>query len=96
MLNTVRAVFKDVHMREQASVIQKEVGIMLEDVRRLDDRVGKLQTHMRQADKDLTDISTSTNKVTKRGERITEIEMGEDVDGDDIAASATPQAIEES
>ncbi len=95
-LNTVRAVLKDVHMREQASVIQKEVMTMLEDVKRLDDRVGKLQNHMRQADDDLRQISTSTDKVTKRGERITEIEMGEDIDADDIASTATPQALEES
>jgi DNA recombination protein RmuC len=94
-LNTVRAVLKDVHMREQASVIQTEVHTMLEDVQRLDDRVGKLQTHMRQADKDLNDISTSTNKVTKRGERITEIELGEETGEEDVIATATPQAIEE-
>jgi DNA recombination protein RmuC len=94
-LNTVRAVLKDVHMREQASVIQAEVLTMLEDVKRLDDRVGKLHTHMRQADKDLTDITTSTGKVIKRGERITEIEVGEEIDADDIAATAQPQAIEE-
>lgn len=95
-LNTVRAVLKDVHMREQASVIQAEVLIMLEDVKRLDDRVGKLQTHMRQADKDLNDITTSTGKVIKRSERITEIEMGEEVGEEDLVATATPQALEES
>jgi DNA recombination protein RmuC len=95
MLNTVRAVFKDVHMREQASVIQKEVMILLEDVGRLDKRVSNLQNHMRQADDDLRQISTSSEKVTKRGERISEIEMGEDVDADDISSTAEPQAIEE-
>ncbi len=94
-LNTVRAVLKDVHMREQASVIQAEVQTMLEDVKRLDDRVEKLHTHMRQADKDLKDIGTSTGKITKRGERITEIEMGEEVTSDDIAPAATPQQIAE-
>jgi DNA recombination protein RmuC len=94
-LNTVRAVLKDVHMREQAGVIQAEVQTMLEDVKRLDDRVGKLQTHMRQADKDLNDISTSTGKVIKRGERITEIELGEEVDTDDIAPPANSNQIEE-
>jgi DNA recombination protein RmuC len=94
-LNTVRAVLKDVHMREQAGIIQAEVQTMLEDVKRLDDRVGKLQTHMRQADKDLNDISTSTGKVIKRGERITEIELGEEVDTDDIAPPANSNQIEE-
>ena len=44
-LNTVRAVLKDVRMREQAGEIQKTVGLLLEDVRRLDDRVDKLKSH---------------------------------------------------
>jgi DNA recombination protein RmuC len=95
-LNTVRAVLKDVHMREQASVIQAEVHIMLEDIKRLDNRVGKLQVHMRQADEDLRQISTSTEKVNKRGERITEIELGEEIGSEDVAATAAPNTLNES
>tara|TARA_R110002012_G_scaffold251760_1_gene429727 strand:- start:430 stop:1614 length:1185 start_codon:yes stop_codon:yes gene_type:complete len=75
-LNTVRAVLKDARMREQAHVIQVEVRTMMTDVGRLDDRVGKLETHFRQAEKDIGDIRTSTNKITRRGERIEEIELG--------------------
>jgi DNA recombination protein RmuC len=48
-LNTVRAVLKDAKISEQAGLLQAEVGRLLDDVRRLDDRVGKLQTHFRQA-----------------------------------------------
>ena len=76
-LHTVRAVLKDVHMREQAHVIQKEVLTMLGDVNRLDDRVGKLQDHFGLAVEDIRQIRISTDKVTKRGERIEEIEVGE-------------------
>ena len=76
-LHTLRAVLKDVHMREQAHVIQKEVLTMLGDVNRLDDRVGKLQTHFGLAVDDIRQIRISTDKVTKRGERIEEIEVGE-------------------
>jgi len=94
-LNTVRAVLKDVHMREQASVIQAEVHIMLGDIKRLDNRVGKLQIHMRQADEDLRQISTSTEKVNKRGERITEMELGEEVSSEDLAATAAPNTLSE-
>ena len=95
-LNTVRAVLKDVHMREQAGVIQNEVQIMLEDVKRLDDRVGKLHIHMRQADADLNQIGTSTEKITKRGERITEIELGEKVGSGDVTSTSTPRALKDS
>lgn len=74
-LNTVRAVLKDVRMREQAGVIQAEVQRLLEDVRRLDDRVAKLQRHFDQSTEDLRQIRISTEKVTKRGERIEEVQV---------------------
>jgi DNA recombination protein RmuC len=74
-LNTVRAVLKDVRMREQAGVIQQEVRTMLEDVVRLDDRVGKLQRHFDQAGEDVRQIRISTEKVVKRAERIEEMEF---------------------
>ncbi len=76
-LNTVRAILKDVHMREQAGVIQAEVMTMLKDVERLDDRVGKLQSHFSQATEDVRQIRISTDKVAKRGERIVDLQIEE-------------------
>ena len=76
-LTTVRAVLKDVRMREQAHVIQREVTLLGEDVLRLDERVGKLQRHFAQAEDDLKGIRTSAEKVTKRAERIEELQLGE-------------------
>jgi len=46
-------------------------------VARLDDRVGKLQNHFGQASEDLRQIRISTEKVTKRGEKIALVELGE-------------------
>jgi DNA recombination protein RmuC len=74
-LNTVRAVLKDVHMREQAGVIQGEVRTILKDVLRLDDRVAKLQRHFDQASEDVRQIRISTEKVAKRAERIEEMDF---------------------
>lgn len=74
-LNTVRAVLKDVRMREQAAIIQTEVGKMMEDVLRLDKRVGKLETHFDQASRDIQDIRTSATKIVSRGEKIGELEL---------------------
>ena len=82
-LNTVRAILRDVHMREQADVIQDEVRKMLEDVGRLDDRVDKLQNHFDQAHRDIRDIRISTDKVTKRGSRIDALQLGEDEESPD-------------
>jgi DNA recombination protein RmuC len=74
-LTTIRAVLKDVRMREQAGLIQKEVHTLLEDVERLDERVGKLQRHFGQASEDLRDIRISTEKIAKRGDRIEALEL---------------------
>ena len=77
-LNTVRAVLKDVRMREQAGEIQKTVGLLLEDVRRLDDRVEKLKGHFAATEKDLRDVDISADRITKRGQRILEVDLGEE------------------
>ena len=82
-LNTVRAVLKDARMREQAGVIQNEVLTLLKDVDRLDDRVAKLQRHFGQADEDIRQIRISTEKVTKRAQRIEEVQLG-DVETPDL------------
>lgn len=77
-LNTVRAVMKDVHMREQAGVIQAEVGKMMEDVARLDKRVGNLKNHFDQANKDISEIQTSADKINRRGHRIENVSLMEE------------------
>jgi len=90
-LNTIRAVLKDVRMREQAGVIQQEVRALLEDVRRLDERVGRLQQHFNQTTEDVRNIRISTEKVTKRGERIEQLEF-EDADANALAEPGAPAA----
>jgi DNA recombination protein RmuC len=77
VLNTIRAVLKDASMREQAGVIQKEVLTLIEDVIRLDDRVESLQKHFSQAGRDIELIKTSSQKITRRAERIEEVQLGE-------------------
>ena len=74
-LNTVRAILKDVRMREQADVIQAEMRKLLDDVRRLDDRVGKLQQHFNLTSEDIRKIRISTEKVTRSAERIEELQL---------------------
>jgi len=75
VLNTLRAVLKDSRLQEQAHLIQAEVRKLLEDVKRLDDRVGNLAQHFAQAGEDIRQIRISTDKVTKRGQRIDELEL---------------------
>ena len=76
-LNTVRAILKDAHMREQAGVIQKEVGILIDDICRLDERVENLSRHFKQAGEDIDSIKVSSGKIAKRVQKIEAIELGE-------------------
>jgi len=89
LLNTVRAVLKDARMHEQAGVIQKEVHTLLGDVQRLDDRVAKLQQHFALADKDMRDIRISTDKISKRGQQIEDVELEDESVIEDLAPNVT-------
>ncbi len=75
VLNTMRAILKDVRMREQADAIQREVGLLLEDVGRLVKRVDNLESHFAAAEKDVREIRTSTDKILRRGDRIQDVEL---------------------
>ncbi len=80
VLNTLRAVIKDTRLKEQAHLIQIEVRKLLEDMTRLDERVGKLATHFGQATDDIRRIQISTDKLTKTAQRIDELELDEEPD----------------
>ena len=75
ILHTVRAILRDARMHEAAGLIQTQVDLMMQDVNRLDERVNKLATHFSQAERDITDIQTSTRKITARGDKISEIDV---------------------
>ena len=65
-------------MREQAGVIQKEVGVLIDDISRLDERVENLSRHFKQAGDDIEQIKTSSGKITRRIQKIEAVELGED------------------
>ncbi len=95
-LNTVRAVFKDVRMREQAHIIQREVQVLMKDVERLDKRVGNLSTHFQQASKDIDEIQISARKIVSRGEKIEALELEDEVaERAALAAAAGPDKAAE-
>jgi DNA recombination protein RmuC len=74
-IQVVTSLLRDQRMREQAHLIQEEVGRMMEDVGRLDERVKRLQTHFAQSSKDIDEILVSTRRVTARGARIEQVEL---------------------
>ncbi len=74
-IQVMQSLVRDARIREEARVIQTEVQKLLEDIGRLSDRVGKLDTHFRQAQDDVAMIRTSTEKISKRGQRIEALEF---------------------
>ena len=77
LVQTMQAIVRDAAMREQAGVIQGEVVKLLEDVSRMNERVVKLRSHFGQAGQDLEQLSTSTDKVIKRANKIESLELDE-------------------
>jgi DNA recombination protein RmuC len=92
-LTTIRAVLKDVRMREQAHILQAKIGDLVKDVDRLDDRVGQLQKHYDQGAEDLRKIRISTEKIVKRGGEIVELEL--ETPADAAALSQAPGLLPE-
>ena len=74
-IQVCQAIVRDATMRDQARLIQTEVAKLLDDVRRLQERSTKLEVHFGQAQKDLSELSTSADKVTRRGDRIVALEF---------------------
>ena len=91
VIQSLQLLFRDAQMREQAGVIQKEVGTLLMDVNRLHDRVVKLQSHFGLVNKDIDQILISSEKVTKRGLKINALELDDDAQVDD--ASSGPKLV---
>jgi DNA recombination protein RmuC len=76
-IQVMQAIVRDARMRDQAHVIQAEVGKLLEDVRRLAERTAKLDNHFRQAQEDVGQIVASSEKIVRRGERIDTMEFSQ-------------------
>ncbi|MBG1232774.1 DNA recombination protein RmuC [Aestuariivirga litoralis] len=77
LIQTMQAIVRDAAMREQAGVIQAEVVKLLEDVNRMNERVGKLRQHFAQTAGDLDQLSTSTDKIIRRANKIESLELEE-------------------
>ncbi len=76
-IQVMQAIVRDARVREQAHIIQDEVRRLVEDVRRLRDRVTKLDTHFRQTQDDVVAITTSADKIAKRGDRIDQLDFSQ-------------------
>ncbi len=86
VLNTARAVMKDVETRKQVHIIKDELGKLGKEFGRFDERMKKLADHIRQAHEDAQDVRTTSQKISKRFTSIEQVEL------DDSKTPALPDA----
>jgi DNA recombination protein RmuC len=75
ILNTARAVLKDVETRRQVHVIKEALGRLGQDFHRFEERMKRLADHIRQAHQDAEDVQTSSRKITQHFQRIEAAEL---------------------
>ena len=75
VLNTARAVMKDVETRKQVHIIQDELGKLGKDFGRFDERMKKLADHIRQANKDVEEVQISSRKITEQFAKLERVEL---------------------
>ena len=95
-VQTMQAILKDVKMREQAHLIQREVTRLMDDTGRLRERVLDLQRHFGQANQDIEKILTSSERIASRGHRIESLEFEGDGASAVEAARAAPLVAQSS
>jgi DNA recombination protein RmuC len=89
VLNTARAVMKDVETRKQVHIIKDELGKLGKEFGRFDERMKKLADHIRQAHEDAQDVRTTSQKISKRFTSIEQVELDQAVP---LATIATPES----
>ena len=75
VLNTARAVLKDVETRKQIHVIKEALARLAVEFGRFDDRLRKLADHIRQAHEDAERIQITGGKITQQFQRIEAAEI---------------------
>ena len=76
VLNTIRAVLRDVEMKEHINAIKQLINKVGDDAERLSDRAHKLQKHFNSAQEDVRGMVTSANKIGTNAKRIAAPEEG--------------------
>ncbi|MEZ0232412.1 MAG: DNA recombination protein RmuC [Methylophilaceae bacterium] len=86
VLNTARAVLKDVETRSQVHIIKTELGKLGKDFSLFDTRMKKLAERIRLAHEETEQVHISSRKITQRFAQIERVELK----GEDAAELALP------
>lgn len=76
ILNTARAVIKDVETRKQIHIIKEHLGKLGEEFGRFDKRMKALADHIRLAHEDAEQVATTSKKISSRFTQIEKVELG--------------------
>lgn len=74
-LTTIQMIIKNIERDKYASVIHKQLELLDVEFKRYKDRWDKLSRSIETVGKDVKDIHTTTEKITKRFESINQVEM---------------------
>ena len=77
ILTTARAVLKDAATRKQVHIIQNHLTALAKDFTRFEQRMDNLARHIDQTQQDVTQIHTSSKKISKRFSQIEAVELEE-------------------
>jgi DNA recombination protein RmuC len=75
VLNTARAVLKDVETRKQIHVMKEALARLAVEFARFDERLRDLARHIRQANEDVEKIQTAGTKIAQQFQRIESAEL---------------------
>lgn len=76
-LTTIQIIIKNIERDKYAKVIHNELRLLDEEFKRYKDRWDKLYRSIETVSKDVKDIHTTTDKITRRFNSINQVEMGE-------------------
>ena len=93
-IQVIQQIRRDARMREAAGKILTEVSLLMGDVNRLRDRVESLDRHFGQVNGDVKQILTSAEKIVNRGERIQDVEFGDEPPSADILPGPGQRKLE--
>ena len=82
-LTTIQVIIKNIERDKYTNIIHQELNILSEEFKRYKDRWDKLYRSIETVSKDVKDIYTTTNKITKRFDSINQVEMTE-LENDEI------------
>ena len=74
-LTTIQIIIKNIERDKYANIIHKELKMLDEDFRRYKERWDRLSNHIDTVSRDVKEIHTTTDKITKRFESINQVKV---------------------